>query len=847
MAEELTRRSRLATALIAGPAVTVGLLGVGAAPVLADEEGEPTVNIEPNEVEPGGTIDVVGENFESDEDVVFAVAEETLGTATATEDGDIAAELNIPDDAEVGSAELAATFDGETVATSDFTVLQGDEDESGDEDDDAAEVDNSVDGSVVEFTGFPEGASVTAEHGEDSVGAGAPEDGNLTFDAAEYISTLGLEPGENTLTFSWSWFEDNEQQEDSVEVTVEIEAPDEGEVTFEVDGPVITGTGFPEGVSNVSIEAPSGGSTSAALEEDGTLSFDAAEAADILELDFGEQTLSLSWSWNDPDHGQQEDSDEVTVAAIPPLETGEDLTTEEIIAGLIGDDTDIDNVQSIGEGFQVGQFSGWDALGLPAGIVLSTGNLLESWQALTGSGSGGFSDNLDGDGDSDLDAILEGAADEGSNPETQDAAGLEFSFVPQEANVRFSYVFASDEYTYLDGIDDPGGSVNFNDIFAFFVNGQNYALFETGDGETLPVSIENINSVANSELYNDNLADDDGDRPNSGTNIGGYTNVLTFTAPVTPGELNTIKLAVADVNDGAYDSFVVLQSGSFEQVEGPVVQGGEFTTAPGEAVGSEFDLNTNTDDPEWSIDVTDGIDEEAGELDIDGTSWEFTPADDFTGEVSFTFTANDGSLNSAPATITITVEDEEEDDDDDDNGDEDELPNLSDELEVDPNNVPEGSNPHSTTQETPIVNADGDVVGYVDEGTILAIVATDADWPAAPIAGEDLWVPDYNEYLQLLDDEDSTPPEDDDDATPPEDDGDDDATPPEDDDEDESDDEGSKDDQEPAGDVSEDEDGEELAETGMSNTALGMLAGLLLLVGGALAVFGYRGRFSRKA
>lgn len=737
MAEELKRRSRLATALIAGPAVTVGLLGVGAAPVLADNhEGDPDEVVEEVEEE------------ESDEDL----------------EGD--------DDSSDESEE----------SDDDDDDASDEDDDSGEEEDvDEPEASVTSDGSVVELTGLPADAfSVRAEHGDQSVGAGTPdEDGNLTFDAAEYISTLGLQPGENELTFSWSWFEDNQEQSDSTTVTVDIEASDEGDVSFEVDGPVITATGFPEGVWGVDVEAPNGNTTFASVEDDGTLTFDAAQNVNTLELGFGETTLTFSWTWSD-EFGEQEDSAEVAVTAVPPLQTGEDLTVEEIIAGLIGDDTSIDNVQSFGEAFQIGRFSGWDALGIPAGIVLSTGNLPESWQAMTGTGSGSFNDDLDGDGDSDLDAILDSAADEGSNPETQDASGLEFSFVPTESNVRFSYVFASDEYTFLDGSDEPGGNVSFNDIFAFFVNGQNYALFESEDGETLPVSIENINSVANSDLYNDNQPDDDGERPNSGTEIGGYTNVLTFTAPVTPGELNTIKLVVADVNDGIYDSFVVLQGGSFEQVEGPVALGGEFTTDQGEAVGSDFELNTNTDDPEWSISVTDGIDEEAGELEIDGTSWEFSPADDFTGDVSFTFTANDGSLTSAPATITITVVDPDAEDDDDDD----------------------------------------------DEGTTP---------------------PDD-------DDDDATPPEDDDeddsagddDATTPPGDEDDDATPPEDEDgDDASGEEGTEDDHEPAGEVS--EDGEELAETGVSSTGVGIIAGLLLLLGGALAVFGYRGRFSRRA
>lgn len=38
MSEELKRRSRLAATLIAGPAVTLGLLGAGVVPVQADTQ-----------------------------------------------------------------------------------------------------------------------------------------------------------------------------------------------------------------------------------------------------------------------------------------------------------------------------------------------------------------------------------------------------------------------------------------------------------------------------------------------------------------------------------------------------------------------------------------------------------------------------------------------------------------------------------------------------------------------------------------------------------------------------------------------------------------------------------------
>lgn len=66
MSEELKNRSRLAAALIAGPAVTVGLMGVGA-PAFADEEvEEPDSSTEETENAEDSTDDA-GEGADSDE------------------------------------------------------------------------------------------------------------------------------------------------------------------------------------------------------------------------------------------------------------------------------------------------------------------------------------------------------------------------------------------------------------------------------------------------------------------------------------------------------------------------------------------------------------------------------------------------------------------------------------------------------------------------------------------------------------------------------------------------------------------------------------------------------------
>ena len=74
---------------------------------------------------------------------------------------------------------------------------------------------------------------------------------------------------------------------------------------------------------------------------------------------------------------------------------------------------------------------------------------------------------------------------------TFDAAVLEFDFVPTANQVVFDYVFASDEYP--EWVATP-----YNDVFAFFVNGTNYAQVRQVAGDPaspfVPVAINNINN-----------------------------------------------------------------------------------------------------------------------------------------------------------------------------------------------------------------------------------------------------------------------------------------------------------------------------------------------------------------
>jgi hypothetical protein len=125
---------------------------------------------------------------------------------------------------------------------------------------------------------------------------------------------------------------------------------------------------------------------------------------------------------------------------------------------------------------------------------------------------------------------------------------LQFNFVPNASTVTFQYTFASAEYP--DFIN-----TKYDDAFAFFVNGTNYALVP---GTNTPVSIDTINALTNAAYFNKYNA--------SGDQLpyGGETVVLTFTAPVKAGMVNTIELGIANAGDGKLDSAVFVQAGSFK-------------------------------------------------------------------------------------------------------------------------------------------------------------------------------------------------------------------------------------------------------------------------------------------
>jgi gliding motility-associated-like protein len=230
---------------------------------------------------------------------------------------------------------------------------------------------------------------------------------------------------------------------------------------------------------------------------------------------------------------------------------------------LVGGGVAVSNVVYTGDADAIGSFNASATnLGLNSGIILTTGTVLNT----VGAGIFGGQEGPHGPNETGSAGVDNGAG--GYQPltaiaaeETHNAAILEFDFIPQSDTVRFKYVFGSEEYPEF---VDAG----FNDVFAFFISGPGFGgtinmATIPGTGGT-PVTIDNVNDNVNSAFYVNN--GDGSQAPQNGSDFyiqyDGFTIVIEAVAQVQCGETYHLKIAIADVGDGAYDSGIYLEANS---------------------------------------------------------------------------------------------------------------------------------------------------------------------------------------------------------------------------------------------------------------------------------------------
>jgi hypothetical protein len=130
---------------------------------------------------------------------------------------------------------------------------------------------------------------------------------------------------------------------------------------------------------------------------------------------------------------------------------------------------------------------------------------------------------------------------------TFDTSYLDIRFIPTGNILTIQFVFASEEYPeYVNS--------SFNDLVIIEVNGTRIPLSVATDSG----SVSSINPNTNGSLYNDNTADQ------FNTEMDGFTATLSLNMVVNAGEVNRIRIGIADVGDDQWDSNLLIAADSLQ-------------------------------------------------------------------------------------------------------------------------------------------------------------------------------------------------------------------------------------------------------------------------------------------
>ncbi|SLN62098.1 hypothetical protein TRL7639_03465 [Falsiruegeria litorea R37] len=319
-------------------------------------------------------------------------------------------------------------------------------------------------------------------------------------------------------------------------------------------------------------------------------------------------------------------------------------TDMEMAEAMFGDGVKIVSADYIGANSASGIYSNGDSVSdaltpSDTGVILSTGRASDVTNSKGDvNDSSGTSTNHWRAGDDDLTEM--------AGAQTYDAAVFEAEFVPDGNTLTMQFTFASEEYLEYVGS-------GFNDAVGIYVNGQPAELM-VGDGE---VTINNINDTSNSNLYVDNAAKSD----DYNTEMDGFTVTLTVKAPVNAGEVNTIKIAIADAGDGMYDSNLLIAGDSIQSTL--IATNDEVNiNGDGEETVDVLANDNSQASGEMKITMINGQTVSAGdtitlnsgeEITVNGDGTLTIDSDGDEGSNTFSYQVEDGAGNTDTAIVTI--------------------------------------------------------------------------------------------------------------------------------------------------------------------------------------------------
>lgn len=228
-----------------------------------------------------------------------------------------------------------------------------------------------------------------------------------------------------------------------------------------------------------------------------------------------------------------------------PIDRGASAT--EMAQTIFGDGVQVISASYTGDRDSSGIYTNGDSISpgvMPSdtGVMFSTGDLR------------GFTNNNGSQSNQSASTTTSSSGPNGvadfnaaAGARTFDASYLDVDFIPTGDMMTMQFVFASEEYPeFADGA--------FQDFVGVWING-NLVPLSVGDGDIDP---NNLNAGSASNLFIDNTQDQ------FNTEMDGFTATLTLTIPVNSGQLNSIRIGIADVSDSNYDSTLLIAGDSVQ-------------------------------------------------------------------------------------------------------------------------------------------------------------------------------------------------------------------------------------------------------------------------------------------
>ena len=213
---------------------------------------------------------------------------------------------------------------------------------------------------------------------------------------------------------------------------------------------------------------------------------------------------------------------------------------------IFGEGVQIVGATYYGDHLSAGIYSNGDAVAPKAtpgdtGVIFSTGKAIDFTRAQGNSQQhpNQSSDTRGIDNEAGFNAAAGGS--------TYDASYLDVDFIPTTSVLSMQFVFSSELYP---DFSNP----QFQDFVGIWVNGTQVKM-SVGDGDIDP---NNLNPTQNVNMFIDNI----GNQHN--TEMDGFTITLSVKLVVNPGQVNTLRVGIADMGDSGYDSNLMIAGGSVQ-------------------------------------------------------------------------------------------------------------------------------------------------------------------------------------------------------------------------------------------------------------------------------------------